>query len=272
MPPASSASASTRRLVEGRRRPRTCSMNLRVVDDAKRELAMGRDLAELRRRLGEAASLTLAQSQAGPRARGHHGVGLRRPAGARSRFRRGNQTLTGYPALVGRGRRECRHPPLRHARQGRRGASRRREAPARVRAEGAGEASSSAASAGFNALAMRLQAVDVRRQAAARTSSRPSSTAPSSARTTPPRTPKAFEDAEEARQGAAAGGDRGARRATLARDRRGELPGHGQPPSRSTASLGRVVHEVKAQRDRLVYPGLPRAHARGSASSTCPAT
>ncbi len=38
-------------------------MNIRVIDDAKRELAMGRDLNELRKRLGEAASLTLAKAQ-----------------------------------------------------------------------------------------------------------------------------------------------------------------------------------------------------------------
>jgi ATP-dependent helicase HrpA len=74
-------------------------MNVRVVDEAKRELAMGRDLNELRKRLGEAASLTLAKAQ----------PGLEREAikawdfgelPEQVTFRRGNQTLTGYPALV----------------------------------------------------------------------------------------------------------------------------------------------------------------------------
>ena len=51
-------------LVEGRAARRTSLMNIRVVDDAKRELAMGRDLGELSKRLGEAASLTLAQGEA----------------------------------------------------------------------------------------------------------------------------------------------------------------------------------------------------------------
>jgi ATP-dependent helicase HrpA len=40
-------------------------MNVRIVDEAKRELAMGRDLADLRKRLGEAASLTLAKAKPG---------------------------------------------------------------------------------------------------------------------------------------------------------------------------------------------------------------
>ena len=56
-----------RRRRSGRRtsRPPHLLMNIRVVDDAKRELAMGRDLAELRKRLGEAASLTLAKAKPG---------------------------------------------------------------------------------------------------------------------------------------------------------------------------------------------------------------
>ncbi|MGZ5085043.1 MAG: ATP-dependent RNA helicase HrpA, partial [Usitatibacter sp.] len=40
-------------------------MNIRVIDEAKRELAMGRDLADLRKRLGEAASITLSKAKPG---------------------------------------------------------------------------------------------------------------------------------------------------------------------------------------------------------------
>ncbi len=77
-------------------------MNLRVVDDAKRELAMGRDLAALRRQLGEAASLTLAQSKPGLEREGITGWDFG-DLPAEVSFRRGNQALTGYPALVDEG-------------------------------------------------------------------------------------------------------------------------------------------------------------------------
>ncbi|HEX4781290.1 MAG TPA: ATP-dependent RNA helicase HrpA, partial [Usitatibacter sp.] len=77
-------------------------MNIRVVDDAKRELAMGRDLAELRKRLGEAASLTLAKSKPGMEREGITSWDLGELP-EQVTFRRGNQTLTGYPALVDEG-------------------------------------------------------------------------------------------------------------------------------------------------------------------------
>ena len=74
-------------------------MNIRVVDDAKRELAMGRDLAELRKRLGEAASLTLAKAKPGMEREGITSWDFGELPGQVT-FRRGNQPLTGYPALV----------------------------------------------------------------------------------------------------------------------------------------------------------------------------
>jgi ATP-dependent helicase HrpA len=79
--------------------PAHLAMNLRIVDDAKRELAMGRDPAELRKRLGEAASLTLAQAQPGMEREGIKGWDFGELPGEVS-FRRGNQSLTGYPGLV----------------------------------------------------------------------------------------------------------------------------------------------------------------------------
>jgi ATP-dependent helicase HrpA len=45
--------------------PPHLTMNIRVVDEAKRELAMERDLPALRKRLGEAATLTLAKAKPG---------------------------------------------------------------------------------------------------------------------------------------------------------------------------------------------------------------
>jgi ATP-dependent helicase HrpA len=73
-------------------------MNVRVVDDGKRELAMGRDLGELRKRLGEAASLTLAKSKPGMEREGITAWDFGELP-EQVTFRRGNQTLTGYPAL-----------------------------------------------------------------------------------------------------------------------------------------------------------------------------
>jgi ATP-dependent helicase HrpA len=82
--------------------PAHLSMNLRVVDDAKRELAMGRDPGELRKQLGEAASLTLAKAQPGMERDGIK-VWDFGDLPAEVSFRRGNQALTGYPALVDEG-------------------------------------------------------------------------------------------------------------------------------------------------------------------------
>jgi ATP-dependent helicase HrpA len=74
-------------------------MNLRVVDEARRELAMGRDLAELRKRLGEAATLTLAKSKPGLEREGITAWDFGELPEQVS-FRRGNQTMTGFPALA----------------------------------------------------------------------------------------------------------------------------------------------------------------------------
>src|SRR6185503_16922434 len=74
-------------------------MNVRIVDDARRELAVGRDIVELRKRLGEAASLTLAKSKPGMEREGITSWDFGELPGQVT-FRRGNQTLTGYPALM----------------------------------------------------------------------------------------------------------------------------------------------------------------------------
>jgi ATP-dependent helicase HrpA len=73
-------------------------MNIRVVDDAKRELAMGRDLADLRKRLGEAATVTLAKSKPGMEREGITAWDFGDLPETVS-FRRGSQALTGYLAL-----------------------------------------------------------------------------------------------------------------------------------------------------------------------------
>ena len=77
-------------------------MNFRVVDEAGRELAAGRDLAALKAQLGQAAQLTFADA----------GTGIEK-SGIRAwdfgelpekiAFTRGGRQLTGYPALVDEG-------------------------------------------------------------------------------------------------------------------------------------------------------------------------
>ncbi|MGZ5648679.1 MAG: ATP-dependent RNA helicase HrpA, partial [Usitatibacter sp.] len=73
--------------------PAHLRMNVRVVDDAKRELAMGRDLAVLKSRLGEAATVTLAQSKPGMEREGITSWDFGDLPGQVS-FRRGNQSMT----------------------------------------------------------------------------------------------------------------------------------------------------------------------------------
>ncbi len=82
--------------------PTHLRMNVRILDEAKRELAMGRDLNELRRRLGEAASLTLARAKPGMEREGITTWDLG-DLPEQVTFKRGNQTLTGFPTLVDEG-------------------------------------------------------------------------------------------------------------------------------------------------------------------------
>jgi ATP-dependent helicase HrpA len=87
---------------DGAELPPHLTMNFRVVDDAGRELAAGRDLAVLKARLGEAAQLTF--SSAGP---GIEKSGIRAwdfgELPAQIAFTRGGRALTGYPAIADEG-------------------------------------------------------------------------------------------------------------------------------------------------------------------------
>jgi ATP-dependent helicase HrpA len=84
--------------------PAHLKLNLRVLDDGGQELAMGRDLADLRKQLGETASLTYGK---GEETAEHEREGITAwdfgdlPASVQ--FSRGGQKLTGYPALVDAG-------------------------------------------------------------------------------------------------------------------------------------------------------------------------
>jgi ATP-dependent helicase HrpA len=83
--------------------PAHLRMNIRVVDEAGHELASGRDLAELKQKLGQAAQMTFAQSTASE----HEREGLTQwnfgDLPEKIAFTRGKQQLTGYPALVDEG-------------------------------------------------------------------------------------------------------------------------------------------------------------------------
>jgi len=80
--------------------PAHLSMNFRVVDEHGRQLAMGRNLAQLRAELGDAAGeqfAELAQTQVpGEKVTGWDFGDLEEVA----EVRRGSQTLIGYPALI----------------------------------------------------------------------------------------------------------------------------------------------------------------------------
>jgi ATP-dependent helicase HrpA len=73
-------------------------MNFRVVDDAKRELAMGRDWNALKNQLGQAAQLTFRDASPGIEREGIKQWDFG-DLPKKLDFTRGGQRLTGYPAL-----------------------------------------------------------------------------------------------------------------------------------------------------------------------------
>jgi ATP-dependent helicase HrpA len=79
-------------------------MNFRVVDDAGRELATGRDLVALKAQLGQAAQLTFGQADTGIE-RDNIRLWDFGDLPQEIAFTRGGRRLTGYPALVDEG--EC---------------------------------------------------------------------------------------------------------------------------------------------------------------------
>jgi len=82
--------------------PAHLRMNFRVVDEAGRELAVGRDLLVLKEQLGQAAQLTFAQTQTGIERSGIRAWDFGDLPGEIA-FTRGGRKLTGYPALVDEG-------------------------------------------------------------------------------------------------------------------------------------------------------------------------
>jgi ATP-dependent helicase HrpA len=231
------------------------SMNVRVIDEAKRELAMGRDLNELRKRLGEAASLTLAKAKPGMERDGIRAWDFGELP-EQVTFRRGNQTLTGYPALTA-----CADGPgedqsvairlfdtLDKARDAHReGVKRLLSFELREPVKNLERALPS-----FNALALKYNALipadKLRSDLMAAILDRALI-----GEDALPRTPKAFEEQKKRAK---------ARLPAVieAASRHAQAIGEAaQPLAQAIAqsgALGRVTQEVKAQRDRLVYPGF----------------
>jgi len=87
---------------DGAELPPHLRMNFRVVDEAGRELAAGRDLAALKEQLGEAAQLTFADAGTGIEKSGIR-VWDFGELPVKIAFTRGGRQLTGYPALVDEG-------------------------------------------------------------------------------------------------------------------------------------------------------------------------
>ena len=87
---------------DGAELPPHLLMNFRVVDEAGRELAMGRDLAVLKAQLGQAAQLTFATADTGIEKSGITAWDFGELP-AEIAFTRGGRRLTGYPALVDEG-------------------------------------------------------------------------------------------------------------------------------------------------------------------------
>jgi ATP-dependent helicase HrpA len=78
-------------------------MNYRVIDDAGQELAMSRNLAQLKAQLGQAAQLTFSRSDSGERMPIERDEVKRWDFGdlpEEIAFTRGGKRLTGFPALV----------------------------------------------------------------------------------------------------------------------------------------------------------------------------
>ena len=82
--------------------PAHLKMNYRVVDEAGRELAMGRDLAALKGQLGQAAQLTFGKAEPGIEREGIRTWDFG-DLPEQISFTRAGRSLTGYPALADEG-------------------------------------------------------------------------------------------------------------------------------------------------------------------------
>ena len=229
--------------------PAHLRMNVRVLDEAKRELAMGRDLGELRRRLGEAASLTLAKAKPGLEREGlvAWDFGELPPQVS---FRRGIQTLTGYPGLADEGASVA----IRLFDTREKADEAHREGVKRLLALELKEQVKALERGlpGFNALALRFTgAIPPERLRADLVEAILDRAF--IGEDDPPRDRRAFEEQKKRAKARLAAVTEGALRHAAAI---GEASQQLTQAIAESAGLGRVAQEVKAQRDRLVHPGF----------------
>ena len=224
-------------------------MNVRIVDEAKRELAMGRDLGELRKRLGEAASLTLAKARPGMEREGITQWDFG-DLPEQVTFKRGNHTLTGFPALVDEGA----DVSLRLMDTSQKAQDAHRGGVKRLMALDLKEQLRQLERGlpGFNALALRFNAqipadklkADLLDAVVDRAFI---------GEDLVPRTARAFEEQKKRARTRLPAVAEGASRHAAAI---GEASQQFLQALAQGASLGRVAQEVKGQRERLVYPGF----------------
>jgi ATP-dependent helicase HrpA len=229
--------------------PAHLRMNIRVVDEAKRELAMGRDLAELRKRLGEAATLTLAKAKPGMEREGITTWDFGELP-AQVSFRRGNQTLTGFPALVDDGA----SVSIRLFDTPEKARDTHREGVKRLLSFALKEQVKQLERSlpGFNALALRFQATIPADKLRADLLEAIIDRA-FIGEDDPPRTPKEFEEQKKrAKARLPAVAEAASRHAAAIAEAHQQL----SQAIQQGGALGRVTHEVKALRERMVFPGF----------------
>jgi ATP-dependent helicase HrpA len=224
-------------------------MNIRIVDEAKRELAMGRDLGELRKRLGEAASITLAKAKPGMEKEGITAWDFG-DLPEQVTFKRGNQTLTGYPTLVDEGASVA----IRLMDTRDKADEANRSGVKRLMSLDLKEQlrQLDRSLPGFNALALKFNAAipadklkaDLIEAIVDRAFIGEDAL---------PRTAKAFEEQKKRAKARLPAVTEGASRYATAI---GEASQQFLQSLAQHASLGRVAQEVKGQRERMVYPGF----------------
>ncbi|HEX7558589.1 MAG TPA: ATP-dependent RNA helicase HrpA, partial [Usitatibacter sp.] len=224
-------------------------MNIRIVDEAKRELATGRDLGELRKRLGEAASITLAKAKPGMEKEGITSWDFG-DLPEQVTFKRGNQTLTGYPTLVDEGAsvairlmdtRDKADEANRH------GVKRLMSLDLKEQLRQLDRSLP-----GFNALALKFNATIPADKLKADLTEAIVDRA-FIGEDALPRTAKAFEEQKKRAKARLPAVTEGASRYATAI---GEASQQFLQSLAQHASLGRVAQEAKGQRERLVYPGF----------------
>ena len=232
--------------------PAHLRMNFRVVDEAGRELAVGRDLLALKGQLGQAAQLTFGKAEPGIEREGLRAWDFG-DLPEEIAFTRGGRRLTGYPGAGRRGR-QRRDPALRREARGRRGDARRRAAAPAHRAQGA-DAAARERRPGFPAARRCSCATRRTPRTCARTSIDAIADRAFIGEDALPRTQKAFE-AQRARARTRLPAVTEAATRLFAHDRGGVPADLDAARVASKGPLARPAADIRAQLSRLVYKGF----------------